>query len=151
MIRQTLTTGSTHAIMLLTPSQGTDFQYRATTNGSSASATTNGNGSSIAASYWVKLTRVGNTFTGYHPPDGSTWTQIGSASITMATSGYIGLAVTSHNDGTLSTANFDNISFITSDGFGAETHLIVIRLLLFQRLLRMWATCLSRRSPPTAA
>ena len=119
MIRETLTTGSTHAIMLITPGQGTDFQYRASTNGSSTSATTNGTGSSIAAPYWVKLTRVGNTFTGYHSPDGSTWTQIGSASITMATNAYIGLAVTSHNDGTLCTANFDNISFITYDGFSA--------------------------------
>jgi hypothetical protein len=119
MIRETLTGGSEHAMMIITPGQGTDFQYRASTNGSSTSATTNGTGSSIAVPYWVKLTRVGNTFTGYHSPDGSTWTQIGSASITMATSAYIGLAVTSHNDGTLCTANFDNISFITYDGFSA--------------------------------
>ena len=119
MIRETLTTGSTHAMMIITPGQGTDFQYRTTTNGSSTSATTNGTGSSIVVPYWVKLTRVGNTFTGYHSPDGSTWTQIGSASITMATNAYIGLPVTSHNDGTLCTANFDNISFITYDGFSA--------------------------------
>ncbi len=117
MIRETLTGGSEHAIMLITPGQGTDFQYRTSTNGSSVSATTTGTGSSIAAPYWVKLTRVGNTFTGYHSPDDSNWTQIGSVSITMATNAYIGLAVTSHSDGALCTANFDNISFLTYEGF----------------------------------
>ena len=35
----------------------------------------------------------------------------------MATNAYIGLAVTSHSDGALCTANFDNISFLTYEGF----------------------------------
>jgi hypothetical protein len=35
---------------------------------------------------------------------------IGSQTITMGSNVYIGLAVTSHNDGTLCTAVFDNIT-----------------------------------------
>jgi hypothetical protein len=119
MIRETLASGSTYAMTMLTPGQGTDFQYRTTTNGSSISATTNGTGSSIVAPYWVKLNRTGSTFTSYYSSNGSNWIQIGSASITMATNAYIGLAVTSHNDGTLCTAYFNNINFLTYEDFNA--------------------------------
>jgi hypothetical protein len=59
---------------------------------------------------WVKVVRSGNTFTGYCSPDGSTWTQVSSQTINMASSVCIGLAVTSHDDGTLCTASFDNVT-----------------------------------------
>jgi hypothetical protein len=41
------------------------------------------------------------------------WTQVGTDTVTMASSVYIGLAVTSHNDGALCTADFNNVSFLT--------------------------------------
>jgi hypothetical protein len=59
----------------------------------------------------VKLTRTGSSFAAFYSSDGSTWTQIGTAqTITMASGATIGLAVTSHNDGTLCTANFSNVT-----------------------------------------
>lgn len=113
MIRETLTTGSKHAMMVVTPGNGTAFQRRTTTNGTSAHTA----GSSVVAPYWVKITRRGNTLTGYDSNDGATWNLVGSDTVTMATSVYIGLCVTSHNDGSLCTANFDNVSFLTYEAF----------------------------------
>jgi hypothetical protein len=48
-------------------------------------------------------------FTAYNSTDGSSWTSMGSVTIAMGTNVYIGLAVTSHNNGTLCTATFDNL------------------------------------------
>jgi type II secretory pathway pseudopilin PulG len=107
MIRETLTAGSKHAMMVVTPSSGNAFQRRTSTSGVSTSTA----GSVVTAPYWVKLTRVGNTLTGYESSNGSTWTLVGTDTVSMATNVYIGLCVTSHNDGTLCTAVIDNISY----------------------------------------
>ena len=83
------------------------LQRRASTGGSS-SHTTPGNGNS--APYWVRLVRSGNTLTAYTSSNGSNWSQIGSQNISMANAVKIGLALTSHNDGTLNTSTFNNVS-----------------------------------------
>jgi regulation of enolase protein 1 (concanavalin A-like superfamily) len=106
MIRETLTAGSEHASMFITPGNGAAFQSRATTSGTSLNANITG----PAAPYWVKIVRTGSTFKGYASSNGSTWTLVGTQTISMGSSVYIGLAVTSHNDGTLCTAVFDNVS-----------------------------------------
>ncbi|MFO8006366.1 MAG: PA14 domain-containing protein, partial [Candidatus Brocadiia bacterium] len=109
MIRESLTGGSTHAMMVVTPGNGTAFQRRTSTGGSSSHTA----GSSVSAPYWVRLTRSGDTFTGYESSDGSSWTQVGSVTISMATDVYIGLPVTSHSDGVLCTAEIDNVTVTT--------------------------------------
>ena len=106
MIRETLTPGSKHAFMCLTPGNGAAFQSRSATGGSSLNVNTIG----IVAPYWVKVTRAGNVFTGYTSANGTTWTQIGQQTIPMTVNVYIGLAVTSHNDGVLCTATFQNVT-----------------------------------------
>jgi hypothetical protein len=63
---------------------------------------------------WVRLERNGTTFTAWHSENGTSWTQIGSVTISMGTSVYVGLAVTSHNDGVLTTATVDNVGLSTS-------------------------------------
>ncbi|MFO8008405.1 MAG: sugar-binding protein, partial [Candidatus Brocadiia bacterium] len=112
MIRESLTGGSTHAMMVVTPGNGTSFQRR-TSTGSTSESTTPGDG--VTAPYWVRVTRSGDTFTGYKSSDGSSWTQVGSVTISMATDVYIGLPVTSHSDGVLCTAEMDNVT-VTSGG-----------------------------------
>src|SRR5262249_43747748 len=91
MIRETLTPTSTHAMMVLTPGNGAAFQRRTVTNG------WNQNTSSGAATapLWVRIQRAGNVFRGYTSPDGVTWTQVGSDTIAMSQSVFIGLALTS--------------------------------------------------------
>jgi regulation of enolase protein 1 (concanavalin A-like superfamily) len=106
MIRESLTAGSKHAMIVVTPGSGVSFQRRATAGGSSTSTTTTG----ITAPRWVRITRSGNTLTTYHSANGSSWTTLGSESITMASNIQIGLAVTSHNNATDCTAVFDNVT-----------------------------------------
>ncbi|MBI2948287.1 MAG: choice-of-anchor D domain-containing protein [Verrucomicrobia bacterium] len=106
MIRESLNANSTHALVNLTPSVGAEFIRRTSTGGAS---TATGN-AGITAPYWVRLVRTGSTFTASRSTDGTSWTTIGSATITMATSVYIGLAVNSHADGTLCTGTFTNVS-----------------------------------------
>ena len=56
---------------------------------------------------WVRLTQVDGTFKGYASEDGVTWHLIGT--ITVDWTGEPALAVTSHNNGALTTAVFENV------------------------------------------
>ena len=106
MIRETLNADSKNAFIALTPGNGVTFQHRSSTGGSTSWNKT----SELSAPYWVKLVRSGDTFTAYRSSDGVSWTEQGFATINIACSVYIGLAVTSHNDGVLCTAQFDHVS-----------------------------------------
>ncbi|WP_174240681.1 chitobiase/beta-hexosaminidase C-terminal domain-containing protein, partial [Granulicella sp. S156] len=107
MIRETTAAGATYAGIYVTPGKGVSFQYRTAT---SASATNGPETTGLVAPYWVQLVRSGSIFTAYTSPDGSTWTELGSATITMATDATQGLAVCSHNNTQLSTATIDNVT-----------------------------------------
>lgn len=106
MMRESLAAGSSHAMMILSPSQGSSFQWRGANNGSMQFIQQ----TNVATPYWVKLTRVGNTFTGFSSANGTTWTQIGATNIAMAATFYVGLPVTAHNNAALNTATFDNVA-----------------------------------------
>ncbi len=105
MFRETLNANSRQAMMVLTPGNGTAFQYRAATAGASSHV---GGAAAAAPNNWLRLARRGNVFTGYRSSDGVNWTQVGTATIPMATAINIGICVTSHVNATLSTAKFDN-------------------------------------------
>ena len=109
MIRETLATGSTMANINVTPSNGVTWAYRTATNGGTSGSRT----ASLVAPYWVRVVRNGSTFTGYFSPDGVTWTQQGTVSISMASNVYIGLVVSSRSNSQLCTATFDNVSVTT--------------------------------------
>ena len=105
MMRETLGNNVRHAAIFVTPSQGVAFQRR-TSAGSSSTHT----GTSGTAPVWLKLTRAGNTFTGYKSTDGSNWQQVGSENIPLGSQVYVGMAVTAHNDGALNTAAFTQVN-----------------------------------------
>jgi len=106
MIRETLDPGSAHAFMIESFSKGLAFQRRTATGGISTATS----GALAAAPYWVRLDRVGNTFTGYQSTDGVMWTVVGSDTIPMAATVLVGLGATSHNIASAQTATFDNVS-----------------------------------------
>jgi regulation of enolase protein 1 (concanavalin A-like superfamily) len=106
MIRKTLADNAEHAAVFLTPGNGVAFQSRATVGGVSVNTNVTG----PVAPYWVKLVRTGSVFTASYSANGSTWTTLGSTTISMTTGVYIGFAVTSHNDGIISVATFDNMT-----------------------------------------
>lgn len=106
MIRESLNANASNAAMLLTPSNGFNFQYRNGTGAGSASA---GN-SPGAIPNWVRITRSGNTLTGFSSVNGTTWTQTGTVTISMAANVYVGFFATSHNDGVVTNATFTDVS-----------------------------------------
>jgi regulation of enolase protein 1 (concanavalin A-like superfamily) len=105
MIRANLTAGAPHAFMLVSGSSGTAFQRRRTSGGLS----THTGGPAVAAPYWVRLVRRGATLSGYVSANGQSWTAIGSESIPVGETAYVGLAVTSHRVGTLAAGVFDQV------------------------------------------
>ena len=126
MIRESIAADSAQASVVITPGTGGNFQRRNVTGG--ASVTTSGGAAS--APFWVRLVRRGNTFHAFLSTDGVSWSKIASDFIPMGATVQIGMAVTSHNDGVLAAANFDNVLVdlgTDSDGDGmsdiAETTL----------------------------
>src|SRR5205807_1299858 len=86
--------------------EGVAFQRRQVTGGTSVSTAA----SLSIAPRWVKLRRSGNTFTAYESADGVSWTLVGTDTIAMQTTVYVGLAVTSHNTSSSATCTFDSVS-----------------------------------------
>jgi hypothetical protein len=56
------------------------------------------------------LVRAGPTVTGYASPDGTSWTTVGTTSVTMSSMALVGLIVTSHDTAQMNTSTFDNVA-----------------------------------------
>jgi regulation of enolase protein 1 (concanavalin A-like superfamily) len=112
MMRASLDANSAHAFMLVSLAKGVAFQRRTTTGGIS----THTAGAAAGAPYWVRLDRAGDTITGSQSVDGQTWTVVGTDTIPMGATIYVGLGVSSHTTSATATATFDNVSIST----GAE-------------------------------
>ena len=68
MFRNSLADNDQEVLEAITPGEGSYFQYRTTSGGSSTGTT--GKTNTVTALYWVKLVHSGTTVTGYHSPDG---------------------------------------------------------------------------------
>jgi hypothetical protein len=121
MIRETLDANSKHMIMALTGGEGGGIAFQGRFQDAGASSSSLHGTVTASPPYWVKLTREGNTITGYHSADGVDWTLFtGGADnaggtitnpmeVSMASDIYIGLFVTSHAAGEVRTYTFDNV------------------------------------------
>ncbi|AEH38992.1 hypothetical protein Halxa_0389 (plasmid) [Halopiger xanaduensis SH-6] len=118
MVRQTLNDDAEHAMIRKTPGNETSFQWRSDDGNDAESTTSGGTGEAETSggtmqATWQRLVRSGDTIEAYGSTDGSNWTLIADISpgeIDFAGSAYVGLAVCSHNEGTLTTAEFSNLS-----------------------------------------
>jgi YVTN family beta-propeller protein len=111
MFRESTAAGSKHAMMDIMQTAGSEFVYRAGTNGFSA---TTGTSNPVIAPYWVRITRVGDVITGQWSPNGVTWTTQGTPqTVAMTASIKVGLAVTAHNNAKVLTATYDNVALTT--------------------------------------
>jgi hypothetical protein len=97
---------SLHASLLVSPTSGAAFEWRA-----QPGSTTSYIAASGSAPQWVKLVRSGVTISAYLSPDGVTWTSVGNTTLNTGLTIYVGLAVTSHQNGVLCSAAFDNVGF----------------------------------------
>jgi hypothetical protein len=104
MMRESLDANSKHAFMLISPGHGAAYQRRVLTGDRSWHIS----GKYATAPKYLKLTRTGDMFAAYKSPDGVTWKLVGSRSISMAATIYVGLAVSSHADGVVANAQFEH-------------------------------------------
>ena len=105
MFRESLTGESRHGFVAVTAAAGYAFQRRLAP-GDYSQHLSGGDGS---APGWIRLRRHGDRFEAFRSSDGSSWTSIGADTITMGATVYVGLAVTSHDPGQVTTAVIDQV------------------------------------------
>ena len=107
MIRESTDAGARNVFAFLTPGNGMLAQARS----ASAGATLQSSGPYwVAAPYWVRVARSGNTFTVSASADGNAWTTVATYAVTMSAAVDVGFAVTSHDNAALNTAVFNQPS-----------------------------------------
>ncbi len=120
MIRASDAANAPFAMVVQMPNNEVAFQYR-----TAASANVEWTGTrvgGIASPKFVKIERVGSSFSGFYSLDGRTWTQIGTAVTisTMPATARVGLAVLSHDHANLATATFSSVTSSTLPVFEVE-------------------------------
>lgn len=108
MLRASTSANSRHCSIFMTPSNGVAMQWRSTDGGSSSHRA----GSLATAPRWLRLERRGNLITASESANNSTWQLIGSRTMNLPSAVQVGLAVTSHRNGTLSTATFTDLDLL---------------------------------------
>jgi hypothetical protein len=117
MARDSLNPNSKLAFVLATPSiSGALFKSRATDG---AGITQSGSYPVNYPDTWLRLQRVGNSFTGYASRDGRTWTALGQAVIAMSAQVSLGMAVASHSPAQPAFASFRNWSDVSQPALEA--------------------------------
>ena len=109
MIRDTLATNSRMATLSVTGAGAFKWMRRTSTGGNVSNTNSS---SGTAPNLWIRLVRAGNTITASKSTNGTSWTTIGSSTVTMASSCYIGLAVASGSTTTLNTSVFENVTVV---------------------------------------
>jgi hypothetical protein len=114
--RESLEANSRFAGAFTTPAGvGSFFRTRPATG---APATTSGSFPVNYPETWLRLTRSGNTFSGYASYDGQRWALLGSVALSgMPSALYLGPAVASHSAGAAATVQFSDIG----SGAGGST------------------------------
>ena len=121
MIRDSLDAGSAFAAVYITPTnsdgtptQGCRFQARTDTGGSATSDTAlaTDEQQAITAPYWVKIERdAGGNFRGSYSSNGTAWTPMAwRPGVSMGSTVYVGLALTSHVVGVQGQAVFSGVA-----------------------------------------
>jgi len=108
MIRDGLGSNAKTLSMTLSPNGIALWGARSTTGGQMATVRKNSNGAS-----WVRIIRQGSYASGYISTDGVNWTLLQTVHFSMNANITIGLAVTAHNNSTLDTAKFSNVTVVS--------------------------------------
>jgi regulation of enolase protein 1 (concanavalin A-like superfamily) len=119
MIRESLNANARTVAMTLGEGGGrfARMGYRTSVDGSMASTVGN---TYTWVPAWFRITRSGNTFTAYESSNGTTWFQVASATISMSSTYYVGLAVASGNATSQNTSIFDNVTITGASSGGVE-------------------------------
>lgn len=117
MAREDLSPASRFAAVLATPSMnGTYFETRSAIGGNTSSS---GNLRVNYPNTWLRLQRVSNLFTGYASYDGTTWQQLGSSSLVLTNTLFLGMAVCSHKASQAAEAQFRDFTQVSNAVLGS--------------------------------
>ena len=104
MMRDGLDCGARHVFLGLDASTNMFLRRRLAANASSIQDAWPGTNVS-----WLRLTRIGNTFIGHVSTNGTNWNYAWATALVLPSQINVGLAVTAHRHGYISTAQFDNL------------------------------------------
>jgi hypothetical protein len=120
MVRNDQTAGSPFVAVLVSITNGITFEWRSAENGPEAGRLITLGSGTLAPPLGVKLTRSGNTFTGYYSTDGVNWIATGaSQTVPLQASALAGIAVTSGSNGISATAAISSVGTGASPPPGA--------------------------------
>ena len=109
MVRASLAPNAAHGLMLASTGKGLAFQRRTTTGGLS----THTSGGTGTAPRWLKLVRQGTTLTAWVSDATLQWRKVGSDTIALPETVFLGVAVSSHDATRLATGTFRTVVQIT--------------------------------------
>jgi regulation of enolase protein 1 (concanavalin A-like superfamily) len=106
-IRESLAANSKHVAMVTTATQGPQLISRPPPAARQPPST-----APLAAftATWVRLVRVGNVITASRSADGASWTTVGSITVSMSSTVYIGLLSSANAANLINEATFTNVS-----------------------------------------
>ena len=105
MMRDGLSGGARHVFLGLDASANMFLRRRLVANADSIE-----NAGSCTNISWLRLTRRGNIFIGHVSTNGTSWNFAWATALVLPSQLEVGLAVTSHHYGYISTAQFDNLA-----------------------------------------
>ena len=120
MARENLSANSRFAAAFTTPAMNGSFFESRDPAGASA-----GSSGYFPANYpntWLRVQRFSNTFNGFASYDGQTWTQLGSATISMPSQIYFGFSVSSRSASAVATAQFRDITTVSNAIIGVVSN-----------------------------
>ena len=118
MMRNTLNANSKHVFFGINASGTQSLQYREETSG--ASFNQNQIVGSVSPPAWVKLSRIGNTFSAYTSSNGHSWEYVEEITIPMNQKIEVGLAANSHDNTQTLNSVFDNVQVYGKLAYGAQ-------------------------------
>jgi regulation of enolase protein 1 (concanavalin A-like superfamily) len=109
MLRENDSPGSPHMMVVMTPGNGVDMQWRPQQDGGSLNTAANSYPRRLPL--YLRVQRQGDRFTAFVSEDGASWTQIGlPQQIRMGREILAGVCLTSHNRNRLCNARFDRVA-----------------------------------------
>ncbi|MCB1120196.1 MAG: DUF1349 domain-containing protein [Verrucomicrobiae bacterium] len=107
MVRESLLPDSPYFAIFMARNVGIVHQHRSSYGGQSDWAKVDGN-----TPFWVRISRTANVYRNYYSFDGSNWTLLYEATIELEDPVYLGMALTSHREGSLAYAEFSGVTVI---------------------------------------
>jgi regulation of enolase protein 1 (concanavalin A-like superfamily) len=108
MIRASLDSSAAYGFAFASAAEGVAYRHRARSYGQSYTTA----GPASAPPQWVRLMRSGSRITAYSSPDGSTWAVIGRSTVALGDTVYVGLAITSRDATTSTTALVSDVNVL---------------------------------------